>query len=77
MIFDAKIDTWLIVLFIFATVILLISPFIYHRKYKVSVIQSLFVLSLPVIFALSLMWLPIFNTKYAINNQFLNINNGF
>lgn len=75
--FYSKIDNWLIIIFVMGSISLLVSPFIYHRHKHIPLVQSYFVLFFPTVFALVLMWLPVFKTSYQLTQTDLIIHSGF
>ena len=75
--FYSKIDNWLIIIFVMGSISLLMSPFIYHRHKHIPLVQSYFVLFFPTVFALVLMWLPVFKTSYQLTQTDLIIHSGF
>lgn len=77
MIFNSKVDLWLLLLFLIITIVIILSPYIYYKKSDISLIQSIFYLILPMIFSLTLIWLPFFKIKYTLTSEQLTINNGF
>ena len=77
-IFASKIDTWLTLVFVSATLIMVSTPFIQWKlNPDTSIIQSSFILFLPILFTLLLLWLPYFKTQYTVTNDELLVNNGF
>ena len=77
-IFASKIDTWLTLVFVGATLLMIFSLFLpYWFKSDTSLVQNIFILFLPILFSLLILWLPYFKIKYTITNDELLVNNGF
>lgn len=77
MIFYSKIDLWMHVVFIGTTLVVLSLPFLYYKTTKdVSLIQSLLVTLLPMMFSLMMLLPSYLNTYYKIDNGELLVKSG-
>ncbi len=77
MIFTSKVDLWILVLFVIITLTTLSYSYTYYKKSDLSLMQIIFYLILPVIFTLTLIWLPFFKIKYILTPEQLTIDSGF
>ena len=77
MIFYSKIDLWMHIVFIGTTLVIISLPYLYYKTTKdVSLIQSLLVTLLPMLFSL-LMLLPCYlNTYYQVDDHQLLVKSG-
>ncbi|WP_201618082.1 PH domain-containing protein [Psychrobacter urativorans] len=77
-IFASKIDTWLTLVFIDSTLLMVFSLFVpYWFNSNTSLVQNIFILFLPISFTLLLLWLPYCKIQYTVTNDQLLVNNGF
>lgn len=77
-IFVSKVDTWLTVVLVMASLLMISAPFIQWKcNANTSIIQNSMLLFLPISFTLLLLWLPYFKIQYTVTNDELLIHNGF
>ena len=77
MIFYSKIDLWMHIVFIGTTLIVISLPYLYYKTTKdVSLIQSLFVMMIPMMFSLVMLLPSYFHTYYKVNDHQLLVKSG-
>ena len=77
MIFSSKIDLWMHIVFIGTTLVILSLPYLYYKTTKdVSLIQSLFVMMIPMMFSLVMLLPSYFYTYYQIDDYQLLVKSG-
>lgn len=52
-------------------------PYNYYKKSDLSLVQIIFYLILPIIFFLTIIWLPFFKIKYILTPEQLTVDSGF
>lgn len=77
MIFYSKIDLWMHIVFIGTALTVISLPYLYYKTTKdVSLIQSLFVMMIPMIFSLVILLPSYFYTYYKVNDHQLLVKSG-
>ena len=77
MIFYSKIDLWMHIVFIGTALTVISLPYLYYKTTKdVSLIQSLFVMMIPMIFSLVMLLPSYFCTYYKVNDHQLLVKSG-
>ena len=77
MIFYSKIDLWMHIVFIGTALTVISLPYLYYKTTKdVSLIQSLFVMMIPMIFSLVILLPSYFYTYYQVDDHQLLVKSG-
>lgn len=77
MIFYSKIDLWMHIVFIGTTLTVITLPYLYYKTTKdVSLIQSLFVMMIPMMFSLVMLLPSYFYTYYQVDDYQLLVKSG-